>query len=260
MRLFFILFCFLFSALNGLAQDIIYKSDGSEKKGKVLEVNESQVKYKNSTNLDGPTIVIKKEDVLKIAYESGKVDDFSEKAINPIPGNEVPLSTDFGQNFISVNVTDFVFAGLLTFAYERTLKSGNFSYRIPLSFGIKSSDGLNYYESYYNEAKIFSTGFDFYFYPSGQGRAKYFIGPSLEYGRYNFFEYDYYSINNTKRVAAFYAIILQNGFLFQPSKHFNISINVGLGFANSILNSEYQYNHNYGGFTFRGGLNMGYKF
>jgi hypothetical protein len=260
MRFFFILFCFLLSALYGHAQDIIYKSDGSQKKGKVQEVNESQVKYKNSTNLEGPTFVIKKDDVLKIAYESGIVEEFSEKTTNSGERNEYPISKDFGSNFISINVIDLAFSGFLTLSYERTLKSGNFSYRIPLSLGLKNSDELDYYEGYYNKGKIFSTGFDFYIYPSGQGRARYFMGPSLEYGRYNYLQYDYYSINNIKKVAAFYSILFQNGFLFQPSKHFNISVNVGVGYTKSILNSEYHYIRNHGDFTFRGGLNMGYKF
>ncbi len=188
------------------------------------------------------------------------MEEFSEKTTNPGLKNENPISKDFGSNFISINVIDLAFSGFLTFSYERTLKSGNFSFRVPLSLGLKRSDEFDYYEGYYNKNKIFNTGFDFYFYPSGQGRAKYFMGPSLEYGQYKYLQYDYYSLNNIKKVAAYYAILFQNGFLFQPTKDFNISVNVGVGFTQSILNSEYQYIRNHGDFTFRGGLNMGFKF
>lgn len=267
MRTIFYITLFLFTSNLVHAQDTLYRNDGSKQIAKILEVNETQIKYKPGSNLNGPTYVINRDDVIKIVYESGLVDVVSKKITNNIvpAGIEDPRNTDFGRNFISLNVPD-VWLGSLTFNYERTFKSGDFSFKCPLSLGLSSiglanSGSQNYdYGGYYNRDKIFSTGLDFYFYPFGQGKAKFFFGPSVEYGQFNYWIYNYNpaGTSNQKERGTYHAILLQNGFLFQPSKHFNLSINVGMGYSSTTSDG---YSGSTGGrITFRGGLNMGYKF
>lgn len=59
-----------------LAQDVIVKKDGSTIISKVLEINQTDVKYKNYSNQNGPVYIIKKSELLAINYENGTKDCF----------------------------------------------------------------------------------------------------------------------------------------------------------------------------------------
>lgn len=58
------------------AQDIIVKTDQTEIKAKVLEIEESKIKYKLFDHQDGPTYNIAKKEVFMIIYKSGKRETF----------------------------------------------------------------------------------------------------------------------------------------------------------------------------------------
>ena len=73
-------FCLLLIQLFvGLAsaQDVIVKKDGNTILSKVLEVRQTEVKYKKWSNLDGPEYVIAIAELLSINYQNGEKDDFS---------------------------------------------------------------------------------------------------------------------------------------------------------------------------------------
>ncbi|MBA2611348.1 MAG: hypothetical protein H0U95_05200 [Bacteroidetes bacterium] len=63
-----------FGAIN--AQDKILLKNGDELKVKVLEINETQVKFKNEDNLSGPTRIVSKEEIFSISYPNGVKDVF----------------------------------------------------------------------------------------------------------------------------------------------------------------------------------------
>lgn len=69
----------LFALCAGMvsAQDVIVKKDGSTILSKVLEVGESEIKYKKFDNLNGPTYTIKKSELQSINYQNGAKDTFS---------------------------------------------------------------------------------------------------------------------------------------------------------------------------------------
>jgi hypothetical protein len=69
----------LFAAQNANGQDIILKNDGSEIKAKVLEITDTQIKYKDFDFQDGPTRNILKTQVFRIAYENGKTEIFTKQ-------------------------------------------------------------------------------------------------------------------------------------------------------------------------------------
>jgi len=54
------------------AQDIITQRDGTDIQAKVTEVGTSQISYKKYSNLNGPTYIIDKKDILMITYENGE--------------------------------------------------------------------------------------------------------------------------------------------------------------------------------------------
>ena len=63
--------------LNGKAQDIIVKTNAEEIKSKVLEVTQTEIKYKKFENLTGPTYSISKSETFMIKYENGIKDVFT---------------------------------------------------------------------------------------------------------------------------------------------------------------------------------------
>lgn len=68
--------CLLFLTLRINAQDIVIKNDGTEIKAKVLEINETEVKFKRFDYIDGPTIILPKSELISIKYPNGNVETF----------------------------------------------------------------------------------------------------------------------------------------------------------------------------------------
>ena len=58
------------------AQDRITLTNGKELNAKVLEISDNEVKYKQETNLNGPTHVISKATIRLITYPNGSADSF----------------------------------------------------------------------------------------------------------------------------------------------------------------------------------------
>lgn len=67
--------CF-FTGLNLKAQDIIVKTNKEEIKAKVLDVEESVIRYKKIDFQEGPTYSVNKSDVFMIIYKNGKRETF----------------------------------------------------------------------------------------------------------------------------------------------------------------------------------------
>lgn len=66
----------LLTATITYAQDNIILRNGEELPAKVLEVNQTDLKYRKSTNLDGPVYSAPLRDVLMIKYANGTKDSF----------------------------------------------------------------------------------------------------------------------------------------------------------------------------------------
>ena len=69
-------FFFVMVAILCFAQDIIVTTDARRIEAKVLEVSDSEVKYKETDNLEGPTFVISTSNISSIVYANGKVSLF----------------------------------------------------------------------------------------------------------------------------------------------------------------------------------------
>lgn len=77
--------------LSALAQDVLVKKDGSSLLGRVEEVTETEVKYRKADNPDGPLYTIKVADLMRINYENGQSDIFSQDGMTP--GSILPGAT-----------------------------------------------------------------------------------------------------------------------------------------------------------------------
>lgn len=77
----------MFFSVAAHAQDVIVKKDGGTIISKVLEIDDTVVKYKKFSNLEGPTYSIAKAEVNYINYENGEKETFTvpeaeESALN----------------------------------------------------------------------------------------------------------------------------------------------------------------------------------
>ena len=62
----------IFTLTLSFAQDVITKKSGEDILSKILEVSQSEIRYKRFDNPDGPDYIILKSDVLMIRYDQKK--------------------------------------------------------------------------------------------------------------------------------------------------------------------------------------------
>lgn len=269
MKIVFILFCLcLFSSIS-FAQDIIYLKDGTNIISNVVSVDKRTIKYKKPSG-KGPINEIARSRVAKIQYESGAVDDFTISTKDTVyyprtglddtffPGSYL---TDLKDNIISLNLLDFFNLGI-GLAYERIFQNGTQSIRLPLFFSLRDtigslSDRLGF--------RTFETGLDYLFYPTGQGRLKYAVGPSFRYGNFRILQNQFIIdpitgagyIINTERNTSTFAFGINNFITLMASNNLYFSGNINLGVRKI---NDYPDKANATRTLFSIGLFIGYRF
>ena len=73
----------LLIASASFAQDLITKLDGTDIKAKILEVNQTEIKYKKADYLDGPTFTMNKSEILLVRYANGTNEIFNAPGQQP---------------------------------------------------------------------------------------------------------------------------------------------------------------------------------
>ncbi|MBN1639386.1 MAG: hypothetical protein JW866_10485 [Ignavibacteriales bacterium] len=110
-----------FSSIFVNAQDIIYKTDGTEIKVKIIELTTETVKYKNFEQLQGPIRNILLSDVFMIIYEDGTKEvikknnntelETQSQAQQQQPPTIIMPKIESIANNSSLNYQDFCFRG-----------------------------------------------------------------------------------------------------------------------------------------------------
>jgi hypothetical protein len=226
--------CILCTVL-GFAQDAIYKSDNTKIDCKVVEVGTSEIKYKLTSNPDGPIYVVSKSSLLLITYQNGSHESFaSESKFSHHKFDS--LTVNFRRNFIGLDIVEFGYTSV-GIMYERTFgKKGMFAVRVP--FSVSLNQQTNFYG--YPDGKIFSTGIDLLYFPTGQGKLRYYAAPYFEYGMFRYTDYYYPGypyedyLTSNKSNGQHYAGGIKNGLLFQATPHFCFSADLGLGIQKDI--------------------------
>lgn len=77
-RVLFSTFVMLMFIGTTFAQDIITTKDGNDIQAKILEVTNTEIKYKKFNNPDGPTFTLKKSEVLIVRYQNGENEVFNK--------------------------------------------------------------------------------------------------------------------------------------------------------------------------------------
>ena len=163
----------------------------------------------------------------------------------------------YGRNIISYNLADLVIFKNITFSYERLSSNGMIGYEIPVAIG------FGYIENeYFHKSKdILYTGFCLNYYPTNQGKWKYFVGPELrsgyaksEYHYYNY--YPYYPYNKIS-YPYYYKIFINNGIMYNPTANLRVLIKLSLG-VEYYESGGYHSNGVYQSVAFS--FNLGYRF
>ncbi len=177
-KIFFLGFALM--SLLGYSQDKIYKNDGSEILSKIIEVNQTDIKYKKSSNLDGPTYTILKNEVVMILYSNGETEvitkkDETKKVIKQQPNAPIDyrrLDRDmrdsskyksiYGRNMFSINLFPLLFSDF-NISYEHFFAKQKLSFKIPFYVGYSSS-GTSIFDYFWNNTYDKTNSYKYYNY------------------------------------------------------------------------------------------------
>lgn len=264
------------SVFSGFSQDQLFKKDNTKLEVKILEINQTEIKYKLFNYLDGPTIIISKSDVALIIYQNGTHEAIITKpepiiiyenknANSPqtLANKEQLKSEEFKnltstKNLISTNVMD-PFNGTFSLSYLREFANNNANIYIPVSVGFAEpymnqssvntfySPNRNNISDYRFSRKTIEVGLGIHFQTTGKRAVTHFIGPYIAMAQYTgtFNEISSNNgINYTHQVTEHSFILnrtffmLNNGILFRVTKNFNIMINAAFGVKKDIYVSN----------------------
>ena len=141
-------FAFLLVGIYSItAQDLIVLRDGNIIEAKVLEISQTEIRYKRFDHLEGPTIVVPAANVLSIRYENG-----TSEIINavPVPETQQPNTRTTMSENTAIDQDRFIFGinanagGALGYAWGGStgtginieLGKGKFNSEINLMFPI----------------------------------------------------------------------------------------------------------------------------
>ena len=122
-NLYLLLVVTLFS-LHSFAQDKIYKKNGDVVEAKVIEIGESEIKYKIFIDQEGPTYSVDKDRLKKIIYQGGREETFKSSL------NDEALYEDQAKNAVKINFLAPLW-GFTQLNYEHNIKPGR-SYEVAL--------------------------------------------------------------------------------------------------------------------------------
>ncbi|TMI61577.1 MAG: hypothetical protein E6H07_18840 [Bacteroidetes bacterium] len=134
------------------SQDKIYRNNGKIVLAKVIEVGATEIKYKEFDNPDGPIYVLEADRILKIVYENGKVEKFTDNLKDP------ERYAGQSNRAIKINFLSPLY-GYFELGYEKSVSLGK-SYEFSLGIiGAGKNSTIDYYSGTIEEVKKSPFGF-----------------------------------------------------------------------------------------------------
>jgi hypothetical protein len=248
--------CLVFGvAISLQAQDILYTTSGNKFLAKVTEVNTTDVKYKDFSNLEGPVYVISKKEVVLIRFSDGSTQIINENPPALTPKTEEqktvkkpekkPMNLYYlNKNLISINALSLA-NGDVTLLYDREL----FDSRLCLTFlgGYNFNPNMGALNATLRNSwpqikKKYDSGFGISFMPRNTRRVQYFVGLLAKYMTYDY--EDNAIVNNqsvlTKKNGSQFAIMINNGWVFRvtPTLNFKFFGAIGIPSYSSPLTNK----------------------
>lgn len=285
-------------AFLGFSQDQLFKKDNTKLEVKILEINQTEIKYTLFNYQNGPVNVLAKSDVALIIYQNGSHDVFNEPnntpensnlVLKPIEGKIEDLTSLVAKkNLISINILEPL-NGCFGISYLREFYNNRMNIYIPISIGytypnLNQSFKNNYYNQTLNNVsnftftkKVIDIAFGLNFHTSDNKKITHFIGPLFGVSQFNGTYLERIEIQSSTPVFVEHSFILNrnyyminNGFLFRINKDFNVLLNMALGVKTEYYisnnpnkystNSGYYNNNPFTSGSFNCGLHFGYKF
>jgi hypothetical protein len=291
---------FALVVLSTRAQDQLIKKDNTKILVKIEEVGTENLKFKNYSNLSGPSYTESKSLYSLIIYENGKYEVLTssskeitiEEGNSPIYGKKMSVRDSLiyfrYSNNISLNFLNF-FNNELGLLYQGDFFKSNFNIVIPISVGIEKpvvTDGTYFSNTTYVSAsranisyqlnkKIVEVGFGINYYPSLATNANYYIGPVFKYARYDgTHRYTRYINNatteiNQNSILSRYSMSITNGVIIRTKSRLTANFFGSLGFKSDqttnfivdpITGSEINSLRNPLSLYFWCGFNVGFNF
>lgn len=242
MRYLFLLFTVVFFGPIAFSQDIIFKRNGSQIKGKVVEVGTTEIKYKIPDNLDGPLYSVDKNAINRIVYENGREENYV---------NDIKDPENYSGQLRRAIKFDFLapLIGYSQFSYEQSTGIGK-SYEVSLGIiGLGKSTQLNYYDNPFQTVKrkqagVFaSAGYKFNKWPDFLfGRTRFthimqgsYVKPVFYLGHYSENQLIYKNATNSyvvdKQKVTFGALQIEFGKQWVFGEKFLLDLYWGLGYG-----------------------------
>ncbi len=236
------------------AQDKIYQADGKVIEGKIYEVGTYEIRYKKTSNPDGPLYSIPRSYVLRIAYENG-----TEDVLNSVQKSSgdagIPSKPAFKrQRVIGIDFFQMYYGNVSVFI-ER-MKSPVYSMRFTWYGNFKPEMSREEFPIMYG----FSVNpkFNVYYHKN----VRVFLGQSFHWGfsLQDLTRQGYFQEYVEEDVLSFHEMsIWEAGVSINPVKNLDITLNGGAGFVSSIkdLGGDLETNI---GLAWRIGISVGGKF
>lgn len=249
---------FYYSIISIYGQDILYTVAGKKIPSKVLEINSNEIKYKDFTNIDGPTYVIYNSDVVLIQFTNGSTQIINSNAnsfspiktetivTKKIEENKKPNLYYMNPNLLSINALALA-NGDIHLMFDRDFYNGKLSLSILGGYNFNSRMGVfNYFiaDSKDHTKKLYDAGLGINYMPSNTKRGQYFVGLMAKYMAFTFDNVTDTTNNQlayTKSNGYQMAIMISNGWVIRVTPNFNFKIFASIGAPiNSIdLKSKY---------------------
>ncbi len=131
------LFGILLSNIS-LSQDIMTLNDGTKIQCEVISLKLRFIEYKLADSLESPIYTIKKSNVSRIEYSSGRVDDLSHFAVKESHRNYLGIGAGY-----NVVIFDGSYTMRVSTPFSDTKVDYEFSSSPSFSFGLQGEVGLN---------------------------------------------------------------------------------------------------------------------
>jgi hypothetical protein len=199
------------------AQDYIYlRGEQTRIAAKNIRIGDTEIRYEKFDADDGRVFSLKPNQVNLVAFENGGVRLIQRRS-------KIINAYEFKKNLLAYHLFDLVISNF-TMSYERILNSGKIGIQIPVSFGYASGNNFG------NDVLIsqFYSGIYLNFYPTGQGKVRYLLGPGVRVGVGHENIYD--QNGNKVQEDSFYSkLLVNNGVVFSPIQSLSLSAILSLG-------------------------------
>ena len=204
---------------NLTAQDFIYPRDQSARIAAThIDIDKTETRYQLFDGSTNAVFAINNSDISMIVFEDGTV-RFLENE------DQIKKVYDYNKNLFTFHLFDLI-VNEFTISYEHIFSKGKMGVQIPLSVGF-SNENINGFDDIDNK---FYSGLNLNFYPTGQGKVRYFLGPGFQVGTGEYERYNNYGGDPAERLDTFFfRFFVNNGLVISPVKDMSLGVIVSIG-------------------------------